>query len=74
MGNFIDRKLQFLLAAGLAAPLVFMLCAATGITSESIASPEYATLKKTGPYVDGGHRGAIPLEKSEGWQLRLRAL
>ena len=68
MKNFIEKKFNVLTAAGLAVPLVLMLCAA-GFGGENAMAPQQIHV-----YADSGHRGAVPLENAEGWQVHLRAL
>ena len=69
MKNFIEKKLKALIAAGAAVPLVLMLCAATFGEEDVLQQPRQVHI-----YADSTHRGAVPLENAEGWQVRLRAL
>ncbi len=68
MTKLKDYTLQIVLCLGVAVPV--MCCATIGFTSESFNPPAPVTVTSN----DGGNYGAIPLESSEGWQVRLRAL
>ncbi len=68
MTKLKDYTLQIVLCLGVAVPV--LCCATIGFTSESFDAPKVTTISSN----DGGNYGAIPLESSEGWQVRLRAL
>ena len=68
MTKLKDYTLHIVLCLGVAVPV--LCCATIGLTSESFDEPKAVTVTCN----DGGNYGAIPLEASEGWQVRLRAL
>ena len=68
MTKLKDYTLQIVLCLGVAVPV--LCCATVGFTSERFETPQPTTVSSN----DGGGYGAIPLESSEGWQVRLRAL
>jgi len=67
-----DYALHSVVSLGVAVPLLF--CAATGFTSSSLEADAHNNPAAVSSLYMNATGGAVPLESSDGWQVRLRAL